>query len=100
VELAYLPTSSGVRGCVKRHPSFRLPSQSRLISDGRTKHIDIRWCYIQQQIIKGAINVSWIITNNQAADGLTKALDRVKFAIFRELIGMVDCTSAINGITT
>ena len=71
----------------------------RPLSDGRTKHIDIRWCYIQQQINKGAIKVSWISTNDQAADGLTKALDRVKFAMFRELIGVVDCTSAINGIT-
>jgi hypothetical protein len=49
---------------------------------------------------KGAIKVSWISTNDQAADGLTKALNRVKFARFKELIRVVDCTSAIKSATT
>jgi hypothetical protein len=72
----------------------------RPLSDGRTKHIDIRWCYIQQQVNKGAVKVSWISTNDQAADGLTKALNRVKFARFKELIGVMDCASAIKSAAT
>jgi hypothetical protein len=72
----------------------------RPLSDGRTKHIDIRCCYIQQQVNKGAVKVSWISTNDQAADGLTKALNRVKFARFKDLIGVVDCASAIKSTTT
>jgi hypothetical protein len=30
----------------------------RPLSDGCTKHIDIRWYYIQQQVNKGAIKVN------------------------------------------
>jgi hypothetical protein len=71
----------------------------RPLSDGRTKQIDIRWCYIQQQVKKGAIKVNWISTNDQAADGLVKALNRVKFARFKDLIEVVDCTVAIKSAT-
>jgi hypothetical protein len=36
------------------------------------------------------IKVSWISTNNQAVEGLTKAFNRVEFARFEELIRVVD----------
>jgi hypothetical protein len=36
------------------------------------------------------VKVSWISTNNQAVDGLTKAFNRVEFARFEELIRVVD----------
>ena len=62
----------------------------RPLSDGRTKHMDVRWCYIHQELSKGAIKVSWISTNEQAADGLTKALNPVKFQRFKDLIRVRD----------
>ena len=39
--------------------------------------------------------MQWISIKDQAADGLTKALDRTKFKRFRDLIGVVDCTEVI-----
>lgn len=63
--------------------------------EGRTKHIDIRWCFIRQEVSNGSIKIEWIPTYQQAADGLTKNLGAVKFARFTEMIGMTDCQAAI-----
>ena len=70
---------------------------SRTSSDGRTKHIDVRYHYIRQEVEKGAIKVAKVKTCDQVADGLTKALDRDRFGRFRLQIGVVDCASAIDG---
>lgn len=72
---------------------------SRTSSDGRTKHIDVRYHYIRREAEKGAIKVVKVKTYNQIADGLTKALDRRSFERFREMIGVMDCTSAVDGTT-
>jgi hypothetical protein len=70
----------------------------RPLSDGRTKHIDIRWRNIQQQVNKRAVKVDWISKNDQAADGPTKALNRVRLTRFREFIRVVDCASVIKSV--
>jgi hypothetical protein len=64
-------------------------------NDGRTKHIDLRYRFIQQEIALGNVEVTWISTHEQAADGLTKALDKVKHAEFVKQLGLVDCSQAI-----
>ncbi|XP_055297021.1 uncharacterized protein LOC129565810 [Sitodiplosis mosellana] len=47
----------------------------------RTKHIDIRYHHIRQQIQQGVIRLEHISTNLQTADALTKAVtgDKTKF---------------------
>jgi hypothetical protein len=45
----------------------------------------------------GYVDINWISTTEQAADGLTKALDRVKHPRFADRLGLVDCTAAIEG---
>ena len=45
-------------------------------ADSRTKHMDVRFHYIRQEVNRGAITVVKIPTEHQAADGLTKPLDR------------------------
>jgi hypothetical protein len=40
----------------------------------RTKHIDIKYHFLRDQIRRGNIELEWISTNQQLADGLTKAL--------------------------
>jgi len=42
----------------------------------RTKHIDIQYHFIRQHIAEGTVSVSFVSTEEQAADILTKALDR------------------------
>jgi hypothetical protein len=44
----------------------------------RTKHIDVKYHFIRQEVNRGAIAVVKIPTDKQAADRLTKSLDRIK----------------------
>jgi hypothetical protein len=47
-------------------------------ADTKTKHMDVRYHHIRQEVERGAITVMKIPTDHQAADGLTKSLDRIK----------------------
>jgi hypothetical protein len=64
--------------------------------DSRTKHIDLRYHFVCQQVSCKAISVLKIGTDFQAADRLTKALGKLKHQTFKELFGIVDCKDAIN----
>ena len=49
-------------------------------SHQKTKHIDIRYFFIRQQVEDGRIEVKYVSTANQLADVLTKPLGRVQHA--------------------
>jgi hypothetical protein len=49
----------------------------------RTKHIDIKHHFIRDHVKSKRITITWIPTQQQQADILTKPLDRIKFALFR-----------------
>ena len=57
--------------------------------------MDVRYHDIRQEVDRGAIKVVKIPTEHQAADGLTKPLDRTKHANFKALFGIVDCQRLI-----
>ena len=52
----------------------------------RTRHIDVRYHYIQQRIREGEIEVAYIPSDDNAADGFTKALAVTKHRKFVELL--------------
>eukprot|EP00253_Pinus_taeda_P028057 PITA_28057 len=54
------------------------------------KHIDIRYHFIRDTVQWGAIRLQNIKTDEQVADILTKPLEKVKFFIFREKLGVVE----------
>ena len=56
----------------------------------RTKHIDIKHHFIRDHLEKGSIKLSYIPTEDNAADALTKPLDRVKFEKFRAKMGILN----------
>ena len=56
----------------------------------RTKHIDIKYHYLRDQIRKGNISLQWIPTNEQLADALTKPLPKSSFDKFIIEIGLTD----------
>jgi Reverse transcriptase (RNA-dependent DNA polymerase) len=58
------------------------------IFHNRTKHINIRYHLIRQKIADNTINIHYINTKNQPADGLTKPLVNSAFQNFLELIGI------------
>lgn len=56
----------------------------------RTKHIAIKYHFIRDLISKGIIDLGYIPTNNNKADGLTKALEKNKFKDFLDLNNLRD----------
>ena len=59
---------------------------SNVLSSDRTKHIDIRHHFVKSHVANGDIVLEYLPTAEQPADALTKSLDRVKVASFRQLV--------------
>jgi hypothetical protein len=55
----------------------------------RSKHIDLRYHFIQNCLDDKTVSATYINTADQLANILTKALGRVKFQELRTRIGMV-----------
>jgi hypothetical protein len=56
----------------------------------RSKHIEIKYYFIQDKVQEGEVKLQYIPTYEQIADILTKLLSRIKFAYFREKMGIVE----------
>ena len=52
-------------------------------SGATTRHINIRYFWIKEQITEGTIKLVWVPTDRMLADGLTKPLQGTKFVEFR-----------------
>jgi hypothetical protein len=57
---------------------------------GRAKHIDVRQHYIRQEVENGSIELSYVPTDQMAADGFTKPLPGPKHQEFITQLGMED----------
>ena len=55
-------------------------------SSSRTKHIEIRYLFIQDRIEKGDIGLEYCYTNKMVADFMTKPLQGKKFFELRDRI--------------
>lgn len=55
---------------------------------GRVKHIDIQHHFVREKLAEGRIDLRYVPTSEQVADGLTKALCRDKFVVFRKAVGV------------
>ena len=56
----------------------------------KTKHIEAQYHYVRERVTEGSIQIDYVPTGRMAADGLTKALRRVKFKDFVEQLGLRD----------
>jgi hypothetical protein len=56
----------------------------------KLKHVDIHNHWLRERKLREEISVAYVSTENQLADGLTKALDRTKFDLFRAQMGLED----------
>jgi hypothetical protein len=67
------------------------PSIKLVSSEGhheRTKHVDIYYHYIKDQVKNGNIDLQYIPTAEMAADGLTKPLDKLKHLAWVAQVGL------------
>ena len=80
--------------CCGRSPNIYVDNQSAIkliqnpVAHDQTKHIDIKYHFIQNVEAKGTIKVEYCPTNNQVADVLTKLLSRGKHKCFMEQMGL------------
>jgi hypothetical protein len=56
----------------------------------KTKHIETQYHYVRERVTEGSIQIDYVPTDRMTADGLTKALPRVKFKKFVEQLGLRD----------
>jgi hypothetical protein len=56
------------------------------LSSDRTKHIDIRHHFVKHYVSTGVISLLYVPTEFQAADCLTKPVNKVKNSLFRQII--------------
>ena len=57
--------------------------------DPKTRHIDIKYHFIRDLVIKGKVTVHWIPTDEMIADDLTKPLQPITHEKFREAMGII-----------
>ncbi|GJY66908.1 retrovirus-related pol polyprotein from transposon TNT 1-94 [Tanacetum coccineum] len=63
---------------------------NNLVLHSRTKHIDIRYHFIRDHILKGDIELHFIPTEYQLADILSKPLDEPTFTRLKAELGMLN----------
>ena len=56
----------------------------------KSKHIEIKYHFIRDMVMKGVVKLEYIATDEQVADVLTKPLAREKFEYFREKLGVIE----------
>ena len=54
----------------------------------RTKHMDIAHHFVREKVNDGTVDMQFVPTDKQMADGLTKALCLDKFVAFRDALGV------------
>jgi hypothetical protein len=56
----------------------------------RSRHIDIKYHYVRDLVEKGKVEIEFIPTTRMVADGFTKPLERTKFNMFQDQLGIVE----------
>jgi hypothetical protein len=59
---------------------------------GRSKHIDIRYHFVQEKTERKIIQIEYCNTKNMIADIFTKPLAKPAFLYLRDMMHMADCT--------
>ena len=54
----------------------------------RTKHIAIQHHFVREKQAEGKVDLQYVPTEQQVADGLTKALPKDRFITFRRSVGL------------
>ena len=87
MEDLHQPAEYQVRIVCDNLSSIRLAEN--LVFHARTKHIEVHYHYIRENVLEGKIEMVPTKTEEQIVDILTKGLHKAKFEKFREALGMV-----------
>ena len=71
--------------------SSAIDISKNLIQHSKTKHIDIRYHFIRDLVERKIVCLEYIPTERQNANIFTKPLDRSKFEILCQVIGVILC---------
>ena len=77
--LAELGLNSSVGSTVYGDNQSAIAVSKNGVKGERTKHIDIKYCFITDTIEKGTVMLQWIPSREQQADIFMKALDAQTF---------------------
>ena len=61
----------------------------------QTKHIEVHYHFIREQVLAGDINLVYVSTEEQVADIFTKALGAEKLRRFRTMLGLREMSSSL-----
>jgi len=65
------------------------------VKNKRTKHIEIKYFWIRDQITNGELNMVYCPTERMVADIMTKALNRELFCRLRSMLGILDVNDCL-----
>ena len=65
----------------------------------KLKHVDIHNHWLRQEVQEKRLYLEWIPTNDMPADGLTKALPKLKHRTFIQQLGLINIQHIIEGST-
>lgn len=66
------------------------------MAHGRTKHYDLAQLFVHDRIASGKVSLTYISTNENVDDILTKPLLETKFEYFRNRVGVVSASSLLS----
>jgi hypothetical protein len=65
------------------------------VNQQRTKHIDIKYHFVREQLILGTLELEYLSTDCMTADIFTKNLPRIKFNMHKSAMGVMARSSCI-----
>ena len=57
-----------------------------VVVSNRSKHVDVKFHFIRECVLAGKVTIHYLPTEDNAADILTKVLDKVKTGKFRSVL--------------
>ena len=93
-QIAWMKSLYGELGFTVNNIELNIDNQGAIFNaqnnvvETKTKHINIKYHYVRENVKDQTVHLLYIHTNEQQADILTKNLPRVKFEELRSLIGI------------